>query len=619
MRFGRFTFKQPAHQAMIGPTGVYYVFTFDLGASRKYEQVAAKLLRLGIAESAITAASPQVIVTPKFKQLLHNKHKALKVSDFNAAIHRGSWPVIIKESIRSPSLGRSVARLAVSYYASRLLRHKIPVAKIEPEESIREDSFTEKLNADLREAVDIIDDSMRNKLMYRGLDHAIDRKMFAPGYLQDNPFIRLQLKPFQGNISGQTDGTPFGNSKSWIDVDLVLYHSGIAQLCFSIAFESSSMASRFNATSAKGVIIPQSRLCEEILKPYVRSISGSLNDLSGTVASDIEGGSKWWTLSSTETTTLSDIFNIYDAAIRYSCRIRNDATWFCYTLICIESLECRCRSRDDWMVHHKKELAGLAARVGWHENISERGMQKFLPEDLFETVSSSLYASFASAVRINWSFVGSADEVEYSHVANLHDLTAISYSLAGYQQAKRLDRAIRGSMRSSRHLDSQVEEFAELRHGVEVLTYGTAREIAEHVDSSLGVPSLYQRTLTNLEMKRDVLAAIQAKRASRRANVTAAAALVAAAIIALPNVDDGLKVVANIDTSNGVGRIAAPLKEIAAQGANGTWMVYLAVLAIFIGVIAIPWSSRRRTWNRRVRLGWRWPEEVTVELSDDEV
>ncbi|MEU7454698.1 hypothetical protein [Streptosporangium roseum] len=600
-------FKRKPHRAMLGPTGVYYIFTFDLGNDANASKVASQLLRSGIAESANATSSPRVAVTPKFKSLLKNKRQALAISKFSDALENGRWLGILKESFRMPALGWMLAK--------QIFKHFFGVRR--PLEKDAEDSRDVKEVID--EATSIIDNSMHSKLINRGFEHAVDEEIFAPGYLQNDPFIRLQLKPFQGHIPGQVTGDePFANSKSWIDVDLVLHSSGIAQMHFSIAFDSSSLQERIRATAAKGVVISSVRICEEVLKPYARYERSSLRNLSGQRGSKIEGGTWWWTLSSKSPTTLTDIFDIYETAIKYCTKLQGGSSWICYTLMCIEELKCACRSQQEWMEHHIRELAGLVARVGWYERISETGLRRFLPDDLFESTSSSLHASLGSAVRINWDFSKSSTDPEYSHAENFRDLTVIGHSLFKYGQARRLDDEIRRTVLKGKHLDRQVKDFVNIRNYNDVLTYGTAREIAASVDRGLGIPELYQSIQTNLEMKREALVAVQAKKSSKRANITAATALVAAAVIALPNIHQGLEIIARVDTSKGIGILAKPLQDIAREGASGSWWLYLTVLAFFTITVVFPWSLRIRRRKKNVKFGWYWPEHISVRLAKDD-
>jgi hypothetical protein len=264
-------------------------------------------------------------------------------------------------------------------------------------------------------------------------------------------------------------------------------------------------------------------------------------------------------------------------------------------------------------------LAGVVTRAPWYEEMSGEFVRKQFETDLVDSSDASMFANKGSATRLRWDF-GRESAPSEEHVNNLVDSAVISHALIQLGQLRLLERL---SLSRNRGEKSMALAEGLLVYGLQevnpsVLSFGTAQVVASYIANELGVPEMYMRIRERLDVVRQVNSFAHGRSVARRTNKISAVALLVAAIVALPNLNDGLQAISQIDVSEGR-PIFSAVHDFAAMGPRSAVVLFVLLVAtVLLVLLPRPRLRRPKRLRRKVVIGMRWPyQNLEVVMRND--
>jgi hypothetical protein len=208
--------RRDRHQARYLSPSAFYSFCFSLPDGTNVFDLSESLLRADIARFAMNPQGEELRLAHRFKKLMETRTAAESLVEWRE-VESGERS-LLAWATRHPRIGGSI--LLRSFLAIlRTLVGRRP-------KTVSKDGDAEVASAPdrARETVEFIDEAMANARLTLGIRDEIDRKFYTSAYLEEVPFVRLELEPTYVS-SARFEEEPF-------IVDLLLHQSGAAILSF---------------------------------------------------------------------------------------------------------------------------------------------------------------------------------------------------------------------------------------------------------------------------------------------------------------------------------------------------------------------------------------------------
>jgi hypothetical protein len=579
MRLPRARRARHEDEASFSASTIYYTYCFSLPPGTSIAELADTLLSRGVATAAVWAADPEVRVAHRYSDLHKNMQRARAVADLKK-VQDGHLSAIAWGK-QNPALGLSY----LAFRAKRIGRTRPSKASPGPGQSIGEQ---------LERQVEVSEEAMVRTRLFLGMYHGIESEFYAPGYLQHDPFIRLELRSFRVT-SEYYDNEP-------VLPFLLLHESGVALLTYATAPK--------DHIGTGGIIELSRGDAFHIEHAYVhREFFGSTDpEIAAAAASDVHDGTGWAEVTWEEKRSFSDLFEIHLDRILEACGSRRSryGDWHCYSTVVLNHLDC-CSTRALWQNNHQQELIGLANRVPGYASLNG---SLTIPKDDSLTVDHSRFWQISHCLDVRWEFgsVPRRPAATQDHWVNV----LVEHVLLQLWQLRQLDWRISTHDWTPKALDQLQTEIAiglEEYRRTDVVAFGTARDTAHALLAEHGADELYQRILDRLNALAAVVSAREARASSRRNVVTAGAAVLAAIALGLPAIAQSISLL-QTTTRGRIGGIVAPLRDFTIRHPNSFWFGYLVLLIIATTLLGYSLTSaprRRRTKLKRGNVGLSWP------------
>ncbi|MYT34830.1 hypothetical protein GTY66_01920 [Streptomyces sp. SID8356] len=315
---------------------------------------------------------------------------------------------------------------------------------------------------------------------------------------------------------------------------------------------------------------------------------------------------------------MADLFNVYLDAIYNIAVSEPSSEWLCHPVIFVKKIDC-CESEEQFRSLHSVELVSMLSRYTSRRGERGQAISELVPRDRSLNLDHSVYMDASHTTSIRWPGFSGPEE----YAGHLNHIIVVECALLQYWQIKMIDERVAGSAGRLREIAQLQRDaiFGMREYRNSPLSYGTARDAADAILHGLGADRLYGHTLECLSQLQQLVATQDSQRSSRRANTLAAIAAVAAALLGLPAVEETLSIAKEVPPTGIWGTAAAPLKDLAAQGALGAWKGYIVLLAAVL-LFALVWNriyKRRMSKNsQRGAAGMKWPWGTVAITRRDE-
>jgi hypothetical protein len=607
-----------SHLATFEQGALYFTFVFD-SDFRDATTVAQRLLKRGVAEASVSPRDGQVRMAPRYRALDKQLRRADALGDLDTALTDGNLISALRAYPRmAPRFAWAFARGITSEYLRPSKSDESGVSADRESATPRDDdSMTEGASysspdgeasdgepsvarqmADLREEISL---AVADRQAVAAIQHARDSDMYQPGYLADEPFLRLTLRRAACVLAEDSGKKPIDVP---IDVLLMVHRSGVLQLTFALAMpEGVDSDNLVRLSMASRVMLAQAVLSEPVLRHAARHTKAAERRWLGAWEPEINEGVRWRKIEFSPPMSLVDLFKLYQDAVISAGGLDRVGDWLCYATVFVDRLGC-CRSEDEWSRNHKSELMGLLLRHGDHGNLRPEAATALAPRDSSLTVDKSVWLGIGSTLVISW------EPQDSFFDEHLWTVLLIEAYLLQYWQLRALRAELqrtKGEARAARDLQRRLVLGLEEVYN-SGLMYGSAEEDVHRLIVRSGSEDALRQLTDQVNQLGAIIAAERAEAGARRAVILSAAAVIAAIVFALPAIDQTLKLAKSIPDSGLLGFMSSPLRSLARTGPSGSWAVFVVLLGLLMVTLVILAARVRRRAVRRPRsVGVVWP------------
>ncbi|MCW8100808.1 hypothetical protein [Streptomyces tauricus] len=569
-------------------------------------QVASKILKAEIAETVGSPSDSEVRVAPRYAEFVNLIRARESYGQLASALRDGKpWAWIRRNPGQAVKMAPIICRSILSEsartgYASSL----------------------EEVSERTRETADFIQNSVSEAQAINAIQHTIEQDMYRPDYRYSEPYLRLHLKPIVVWLDvlgggAEREGEDYSEGV-YANATLLLHPSGVVQIQIALQFPSDISTIELERMQFGGSPIISAAEYPEVL---IRAATPSRDLEERLLGHWVEGersGTRWRRCRFQDPASVADLFMTYLDAIHGIAVKKSSSEWLCHPVIFVKKVDC-CESEEQFRSLHSAELVSLLSRYSSPRGERGAAIAELVPRDRSLNLDHSVYMDATHTTSIRWP--GASGPEEYA--GHLSHIIVVECALLQYWQIKMIDRRVAGSTGHLREIAQLQRDaiFGMREYRNSPLSYGTARDAANEILVGLEADRLYEHTLECLSQLQQLVATNDSQRSARRANTLAATAAVAAAVLGLPAVEDTLNVAKGIPPTGIWGTAAAPLRNLAAEGAVGAWKGYI-ILLVTVLLFALVWNRiykrRMARRGRRGIAGMRWPwGTITITRRDE--
>ncbi|MFI7608953.1 hypothetical protein ACIBTV_28090 [Micromonospora sp. NPDC049366] len=575
----------PEHIATYTEAVIYYTFVFGDSPVSPHA-VADRLLAAELAETVTSPADGEVLMAPRYKELARTIRKAEGIAEVGRAIDGGR---LLGWICKNPLLAAEVAVLVFGRRLKRAIGRKIDGAG-------KPSDTDEGVEGMMRDLIDKVNHAVAKRQALNAIQHAREQDMYQPAYLESEPYLRLTLRSANFALAG-FDGQEGGAAGQAGEVLLLVHQSGVFQLTVAVRMpEGIDTDELISRSIGSGVEFSWSEVAEPVLLFASKRLNIDRRRMPGKWLSEVREGTRWRRFDHAEPVSLVDLFRTYQHAILEASGASGDE-WLCHATVCIDRLGC-CETQSAWTSRHRAELTGMLLRDGGYAGLREAATLK-LPPDTSIRMDHSVWHGHASTLLMHW---GEGSRHFDDHLWTL--LLGESFLLQ-YWQLRALDKSLqmiesqrtaKGARALQRRLIFGLQEFHR-----SALSYGSAQDQVLALLRESGAERIRAQIGERLDQLGAIDASERAERVAARSTAAAVAAFIVAVIFGLPAIDQTLNLVRSIPGEGVANTLSGPLQGLANLGVAGSFISYVAVLAVFLAALLAFGLPRRQYRPRRIR------------------
>ncbi|TRV73326.1 hypothetical protein FKN01_27525 [Streptomyces sp. 130] len=576
-------------------------FTYTIGYEKRIgvREVANKLLKKEIAETACLPGDTEVSLSPRFSDIARLMETVERWHSFSSAVRRG-------RRIR---------------WAMRHVTHAVRHPRIT---LFADSGDLEESLARMNESSNMLTGAVVGVQFTNAVQSAVERDLYRPGYLHDEPYIRLHLRGVRVWLSilagGEARSQSDNSNPQWVEVTALIHKSGVVQFTFAVDFPDNLTAEDFTKMQfGASPIIASVELPEAVLT-QTKGWSDLALSLPGEWVHQVRAGTRWRRVFFPEAISLTEIFELYLEAFSSAASVGTGTDWMCHPCCFVEEIAC-CSDESTFRETHPEEFAYMVTRHRTQRRGGGRGdsMNSIMPPDTSLSMDCSVFMGGDKGLIVNWPGFGRSN----GYASHLNHILVAESALLQFWQIREINWRIVNSTGSLRSIASVQEDaiFGLREYRESPLLYGTAVDVAKYLLEKWRADSLYGYAIESLDQLQQFVSTAESQRAANRANALAAAAVLATAVLGMPAIDETFTAITEIPDSGVAGWTAGPLKGIAESGSAGVWFAYLVLLSV-VAIIAVMRQRRRVRrikGKRRKKVGIVWPlGSLRVTLTDEE-
>lgn len=587
------------HPAAFDDTTIYYTWVTG-GKPLTPHKVAQRLLNRGVAETSTSSRDGEVRLAPRYKAVHRSLRDAQKHADFVELVGRGD----LRTAARRHPLG--VSRIVWWLGIHRLKT----IFRTTSGESTVEPNSLEETAQMMRDLADDVAGSVYRRQAVSAIFHAAEKQMYRPGYLESEPYLRLQLRHLKADLF--TQPSP---DKQTLDFLLNVHRSGVVLMTTAVELrDGASTQELVRYANSGNVPIYSAKVSKEVHSSgaYPNSPWNEPAELG----QELVEGTSWDRFHLPDGVALDDVYRLYRQSIQSVGEIELEDEWMCYPTITVGSPAC-CKNEKAWKRNHQRELSALLHKVENPDIMRESpAHQDWAPADSSYNTGSSLWHSSASTLSIHWSGPRAA-RVEVpagtllvieNYLLQLWFVRLMSGAVASSVSS------LRSIRRTQVRLAAGLDEYYQSAHQSESARLDVDKML-EH-SGALRMQQQVQDRLTNLS---GVLVSARAERIATRSLFAGVAALVIAALAGLPSINSTLSLASEVPVDSAIYKPLAPVRWVAGFEVVGAWAVLGAVVFCMTGLLIVMTVRIKKRQPRSRAVGYAWPLGTIRGIARDEV
>lgn len=579
------------HPAEFEHSIVYFQYVFAAPRAPLHK-VAQTLLTAGIAETVSSSVDGQVRMAPRYAELARMIAQLEGLAELSSEFERDGvhWSVLW----RHPKL------------TWLILRKSLARSRADEEDRDPGDEPAEEFAARMGESVDEMKIAVAQAQSLSAIQHARERDLYQPAYLNSEPYLRLRLRSVHFSVHDATKSDLDEGQSA--DILLMLHRSGVMQLLIPCALPAGMNArDLLGRMRSDKMQIGWAELAEPVLSAATRQLGGQI---AGVWLDDVAEGVRWRRMDVEG--TLQDIFDIYLAAIESTLDFEiANGTWLCYQTTFLTP-RC-CRDEDRFRANHGAELLGLIARHESYGDLRDDPPMR-LPRDSSIVRRHSSWIGHGNALVVDW-----GEERPTAFDEHLWTLLIVeNYLLQSWQvrmltwEVERQDPGLRARDLQRTLIQGLSEYYSS---GV---SFGSAEEILDDLRRESGLGRMHAEVIDRVDQLAALTAAERAEHVAVRSVVAGLAATLATLVLAVPALAQTMELASSAPTDGQLGWLLTPLRGLADAGAVGLWSTYLALLAL-LALIWLGTSLRLKATRRRSRFALQKSRPAGIEWMDGTV
>lgn len=526
---------------------VFYNYVFDLGPNTNPIGIGRRLLQTNYARALTNYSTGKIELSELFQTSFSMRREVSQFTQFSETFRdeglRGAIPWLLKHPLFTIGM------------AAKLYRHRREKEET-PDDSEQPRDKNKTVNS-MKDLLLEMDERILNVQKGLALHRFSDSEFFSEAYLENLPFVRLDLYP--------VDVTS-GDQKFEMDVGLMIHRTGISILTFYAVLSGQLTVDqllnlrilqqiRIDKVTVPDAVMGINAIASGVAHP--KSISGFLQKETKRGNSDEYELDLTANGPSDEHYSLRDIFDWYRLAIvstatgrtpqneqKFWSKLRS-TDWRAYPIFFLRPADPSIKNATMLKKRYPCQLAGLVSGANFWRRLTTQSVDNFIKDDHSLTESESFYVRLSHSTVIY--YPESEDEPRQSSKAgkmlgtdwifrhfqrsSLIDILLIQQSIFQVlsQEIRSLPSQLRRLNDTKKNLLLALEEY----HQFIVMT-GTAREIIKKGQDALLIKDAYNSIQAVLAILEKIIEVEESKRRYRRDLALRWVATAATLLLGLP-------------------------------------------------------------------------------------
>jgi hypothetical protein len=631
------------HDARFSSATVHFTTTLQMAGKVDIVRASRRLLNADLALAAAWPSETAIRVPKRFQRLARPLRRAHSMNwEYQRAVSSGTWRAATRLAFKHPKIGVMhfralwaprtasdleglMATMKVRSLMIFLLKHPIvgvrnvlpnirfvrsskkgnhpePTESVPPPEGQLESAPMDSELDDERQTLALLEEVERMVLdqqLVAAAEREIDSRLFGGKNHDEDRFVRLALRNsyHEFNVPGTT-----AQQTVVFEPRLLLHESGAIQLSIALRTEGPLNTSEvLELMYSPGPRIVRS----EFAKPLLIG-SGWENRVTGW-ADELDAGAPLAVIAHSEPVSIQDVLFAHADAVMRVMRQRC-TSWVTFPLVI--AVPGPCCEQHTWRKNHREDVVRIALRSMSTARVAEHVQD---PTDFSLRADHSLFASMGSAAYFQWEGnppVG---------VDELNTVLVVEYALLLYMRLQSMETEVARMALGERELRDRYKDaillFSELRQGN--LRAGESRIFVAHMLQEMGANHIRPTIESALNLAGMAHSTKSDAKAARRSWWITLVATVVAVVVAVPSVSQLLDAAKTAPTETGGEWLLTPLKQSAALGFWGPWVVLGSISGVLLFTWFAGWVLRRRPRGLPGRRrGFAWPTQITVQAQD---
>jgi hypothetical protein len=377
---------------------IFYNYVFDLSKNVVPIEIARQILKTNYAIALSNYASDSVELSDVFRSSLSLREQAFHIAELSESLEQKGLRGAAAWMIRHPK---------VTFRALLMLRRARKEENSNNQSEIKEEESDQATADALKAVISELDDEMVQTQILCSLHKFSDEQLFSEIYLDDMPFVRLEL---------QAVTATFDERERSIDVGLLIHRTGVAILTFYVMLpEHRAVDDLIKLKSLKSIAVTNVKVPEALMGTAAIATGlakpSSIKDL---LERQTKAGERECVqiLGEEPGYTLRDVFDWYRMTIlstvlghepvkpdEFWDRLRSP-DWHAYPIFFIRGVLPELKTADIFKRKYSAELAGvLGGSEGW-KDFNKHTIEKIIKDDHSLTKDVSFYVGLSHTVVI---------------------------------------------------------------------------------------------------------------------------------------------------------------------------------------------------------------------------
>jgi len=511
---------------------VFYNYVFDLGPDTNPIEIGRRLLKTNYARALTNYSTGKIELSELFQNSFSMRRDVSQFTQFSETFRdeglRGAMPWLLRHPLFTFGM-------AAKLYKHRRKKEETSEASEQPRENEPRDK--NKTVDSMKDLLSEMDERILNVQKGLALHRFSDSEFFSEAYLEDLPFVRLDLYP--------VDVTS-GEQELELDVGLMIHRTGICILTFyAVLSGQRTVDELLSLRILRQIRIDKVRVPDAVMG--INAVASGLADPKSirrflqkeTKRGSADGYEFDFTANadSDEHYSLRDVFDWYRLAIvstvtdrspqnekKFWSKLRS-TDWRAYPIFFLRPANPSIKNATMLKKRYSSQLAGLVSGAHFWRRLTTPIVDNFIKDDHSLTESESFYIGLSHSTVIHYpesedeptesgkAMLGTDWIFRHFQRSSLIDILLIQQSIFQIlsYEIRSLPSHLKRLNDTKKNLLLALEEYHQF-----IVTSGTAREIIKKGQESLLIKDAYKSIEAVLVILEKIIEVEESKRRYRR-------------------------------------------------------------------------------------------------------